>query len=264
MAKRLVRAKRKIANARIPYRVPSASELPERMPGVLAVLYLVFNEGYSASSGDNLIRRDLCDTAVSLTELLTELMPAEPEARGLLALMLFHRARQSARLDDRGDLVLLENQDRARWDQQQIQLARQHLRDAQMVRRPGPYQIQAAIAGCHTAAKVARDTDWSTIAVLYGHLADMTDSPIVELNRAVAVAMADGPAAGLALLKPLEAGGALTGYYLLPATRADFMHRLGRHAEAAAAYEEALTLVSTSAERRFLISRLADARSWHE
>jgi RNA polymerase sigma-70 factor (ECF subfamily) len=256
MAKRLVRAKHKIANARIPYRVPSASALPERTPGVLAVLYLVFNEGYSASAGDDLIRRDLCDRAVDLTRAVTELLPGEPEARGLLALMLFTRARQAARVNERGDLITLADQDRTRWDQAQIQQANGQLGDALAVGRPGQYQIQAAIAGCHAAATAAGDTDWPKIARLYRHLADLTGSPVVELNRAVAVAMADGPAAGLALLRHLEAGGALTGYYLLPATRADFLRRLGRNSEAATAYEEALALVGTSPERRFLRERL--------
>jgi RNA polymerase sigma-70 factor, ECF subfamily len=263
MAKRLVRAKHKIANARIPYRIPSASALPQRVPGVLAVLYLVFNEGYSASAGDNLIRRDLCDRAVALTQVLAELLPEEPEAKGLLALMLFHRARQAARVNDRGDLVTLEDQDRTRWDQAQIELARRLLEDALAVRRAGQYQIQAAIAGCHATAPTALATDWPRIARLYQHLADMTGSPVVELNRAVAVAMADGPAAGLALLQRLEAGGALAGYYLLPATRADFLRRLGRNTEAASAYEEAAALAGTGPERRFLNARLAEVGSQH-
>jgi RNA polymerase sigma-70 factor (ECF subfamily) len=261
MAKRLVRAKHKIANARIPYRVPRASALPERVPGVLAVLYLVFNEGYAASAGDDLIRRDLCDQAVALTGVLAELLPGEPEAKGLLALMLFHRARQAARVDDRGDLVTLEDQDRARWDQAQIGIARRHLAAALAGRRPGQYQVQAAIAECHAAAATAQATDWPRIARLYRHLADMTGSPVVELNRAVAVAMADGPAAGLAVLRRLEEGGDLAGYYLLPATRADFLRRLGRNSEAASAYEEAAALAGSGPERRFLNARLAEARS---
>jgi RNA polymerase sigma-70 factor, ECF subfamily len=261
MAKRLVRAKHKIANARIPYRVPPASALPERVPGVLAVLYLVFNEGYTASAGDDLIRRDLCDRAVALARVLAELLPAEPEARGLLALMLFHRARQAARVNDRGDLVTLEDQDRTRWDRAQIGLARRHLAAALADGRPGPYQIQAAIAGCHAVAPTAQATDWPRIARLYGHLADVTGSPVVELNRAVAVAMSDGPAAGLALLRRLEADGALAGYYLLPATRADFLRRLGRNEEAARAYAEAAALAGTGPERRFLNARLAEVRS---
>ena len=262
MAKRLVRAKQKIANARIPYRVPRASALPERVPGVLAVLYLVFNEGYAASAGDDLIRRDLCDRAVILTQVLAELLPGEPEAKGLLALMLFHRARQAARVDDQGDLVTLEDQDRARWDQAQMGVARRHLAEALAAgQRPGQYQVQAAIAECHAAAPVAQATDWPRIARLYQYLADMTGSPVVELNRAVAVAMADGPAAGLALLRRLEADGALAGYYLLPATRADFLRRLGRPEEAARAYEEAAALAGTGPERRFLNARLAEVRS---
>jgi len=261
MAKRLVRAKQKIAHARIPYRVPPASALPQRVPGVLAALYLVFNEGYSASGGDDLIRRDLCDRAVAVTGVLADLLPEEPEAKGLLALMLFHRARAAARVNDRGDLVTLEDQDRTRWDQAQIGLARQHLEEALAARRPGQYQIQAAIAGCHAAASTAQATDWPSIARLYRHLADMTGSPVVELNRAVAVAMADGPAAGLALLQRLEAGGALAGYYLLPATRADFLRRLGQNTEAARAYQEAAALAGTGPERRFLNARLAQVRS---
>jgi RNA polymerase sigma-70 factor (ECF subfamily) len=261
MAKRLVRAKHKIAHARIPDRVPSAAALPQRVPGVLAVLYLVFNEGYSASAGDDLIRRDICDRAVALTQVLAELLPAEPEAKGLLALMLFHRSRQAARVNDRGDLVTLEDQDRTRWDQAQIKPARRHLEAALGARRPGQYQLQAAIAACHAAAPAALATDWPTIARLYQYLADMTGSPVVELNRAVAVGMADGPAAGLALLERLAADGALAGYYLLPATRADFLRRLGRSDEAASAYEEAAALAGTAPERRFLIARLAEVRS---
>ena len=246
---------------RIPYRVPPASALPQRVPGVLAVLYLVFNEGYSASAGDDLIRRDLCDRAVALAQVLAELLPGEPEAKGLLALMLFHRARQAARVNDRGDLVTLEDQDRTSWDQAQIGLARRHLEEALATRRPGQYQTQAAIAGCHAAAPTALATDWPAIARLYQYLAGMTGSPVVELNRTVAVAMADGPAAGLALLQRLEAGGALAGYYLLPATRADFLRRLDRNEEAARAYEEAAALAGTGPERRFLAARLAEARA---
>ena len=225
------------------------------------MLYLVFNEGYTASTGDDLIRRDLCDRAVALTQVLGELLPDEPEAKGLLALMLFHRARQAARVNERGDLVTLEDQDRTQWDRAQIGLARVHLAAALAGGRPGQYQIQAAIAGCHAVAATAQATDWPRIARLYRHLADLTGSPVVELNRAVAVAMADGPAAGLALLHRLEADGALAGYYLLPATRADFLRRLGRNEEAARAYKEAAALVATGPERRFLTARLAEVRS---
>jgi RNA polymerase sigma-70 factor, ECF subfamily len=261
MAKRLVRARQKIAHARIPYRVPPAEALPQRVPGVLAVLYLVFNEGYSASAGDDLIRRDLCDRAVGLARVLASLLPAEPEVAGLLALMLFHRARQAARVDDGGDLVTLEDQDRTRWDEADIESGRRVLDGAFAARRPGQYQVQAAIAGCHAAAANAQATDWPQIARLYRLLADLTGSPVVELNRAVAVAMADGPSAGLAVLGPVEAGGALAGYYLLPATRADFLRRLGRYDDAAVAYEEAAALAGTSPERRFLNARLAEVRS---
>jgi RNA polymerase sigma-70 factor (ECF subfamily) len=241
--------------------VPAADALPERAAGVLAVLYLVFNEGYSASAGEDLIRRDLCDQAVALAQVLAELLPGEPEPKGLLALMLFQRSRQTARVNDRGDLVTLEDQDRARWDQVQIALARRHLEEALAARRPGQYQIQAAIAGCHAAAPTAQATDWPRIARLYQYLADVTGSPVIELNRAVAVAMADGPAAGLAILRRLEADDALAGYYLLPATRADFLRRLGRNEEAASAYEEAAALAGTGPERRFLNARLAEVRS---
>ncbi len=261
MAKRLVRAKQKIAHARIPYRVPPASALPQRLPGVLAVLYLVFNEGYSASGGDDLIRRDLCDRAVALTRVLAELLPVEPEVSGLLALMLFHRARQAARVDVRGDLVTLSEQDRSRWDRGQLERGRRYLSDALAAGRPGQYQIQAAIAGCHAAAATAEATDWARIARLYRLLAEMTGSPVVELNRAVAVGMADGPAAGLALVGRLEAAGALDGYYLLAATRADFLRRLGRNEEAAVAYAEAAALAGTGPERRFLNARLAEVRA---
>jgi RNA polymerase sigma-70 factor (ECF subfamily) len=175
--------------------------------------------------------------------------------------MLFQRSRQTARVNDRGDLVTLEDQDRTRWDQVQISLARRHLNEALAARRPGQYQIQAAIAGCHAAAPTALDTDWPQIARLYAYLADMTGSPVIELNRAVAVAMADGPAAGLAILRRLEADDALAGYYLLPATKADFLRRLGRSDEAASAYEEAAALAGTGPERRFLNARLAEVRS---
>jgi RNA polymerase sigma-70 factor (ECF subfamily) len=261
MAKRLVRAKQKIAHARIPYRVPPASALPQRLPGVLAVLYLVFNEGYSASAGDDLIRRDLCDRAVGLTQVLSELLPSEPEVSGLLALMLLHRARQAARVDDGGDLVTLSEQDRSRWDRGQMELGRRYLADALAAGRPGQYQIQAAIAGCHAAAATAEATDWARIARLYRVLAELTGSAVVELNRAVAVGMADGPAAGLTLVERLAAEGALGGYYLLAATRADFLRRLGRNAEAAVAYAEAAGLAGTGPERRFLNARLAEVRA---
>jgi RNA polymerase sigma-70 factor (ECF subfamily) len=258
MAKRLVRAKHKIQSAGIPYRVPPAAALAERAAGVLAVLYLLFNEGYSASAGEGLVRRDLCDQAVRLATVLVGLMPGLAEAKGLLALMLFHRARQAARVDAKGDLVRLEDQDRSLWDRAAVEEANRYLAEARKLGDVGPYQLQAAIAGCHASAPTAEATDWRSIARLYRQLADMAASPVVELNRAVAVAMADGPAQGLALMDELASTGALDGYYLLPAARADMLRRLGRLPEAAAAYREALALVATEPERRFLAARLTE------
>jgi RNA polymerase sigma-70 factor, ECF subfamily len=259
MAKRLVRAKGKIRNAAIPYRVPPAHLLPERTAGVLAVLYLLFNEGYAATAGDDLMRHDLCAEAIRLARALADLMPDEPEALGLLALMLLHHARRAARVDDEGDVVTLEDQDRALWDATEIDEGLRLLDAALRQDRAGPYQLQASIAACHAGAATAADTDWARIAQLYGRLAPLVPSAVVELNRAVAVAMADGPAAGLELVQALEASGALAGYHLLPATRADLLRRLERHAEAAAGYREALELASTEAERRYLTRRLAEA-----
>ncbi len=259
MAKRLVRAKQKIRQARIPYRVPPAHLLPERTPAVLGVLYLLFNEGYSASSGANLLRQGLTAEAIRLGRVLTRLMPGEPEAAGLLALMLLHDARRAARLDAAGDVVTLEEQDRGRWDAAEIAEGAALLDGALRQGRPGPYQVQAAIAACHVTAATAADTDWAEIAALYGQLARLVPSPVVRLNRAVAVGMAEGPQAGLELVARLQASGELAGYHLLPATRADLLRRLGRDQEAAAAYGEALELVRTEAERRFLRRRLAEA-----
>ncbi|WP_377270175.1 RNA polymerase sigma factor [Peterkaempfera sp. SMS 1(5)a] len=256
MAKRLVRAKQRIRNAGIPYRVPPAELLPQRTAAVLAVLYLLFNEGYSATAGADLVRRGLCAEAIRLARCLAGLMPEQPEAAGLLALMLLHDARRAARTDDAGDLVPLEDQDRGRWDAGGIAEGVGLLDAALQQGRPGPYQVQAAIAACHATAARAADTDWPQIAALYGRLAVLAPSPVVELNRAVAVAMADGPAAGLALVGSLEASGALSGYHLLPATRADLLRRLGRAGEAADAYREALALTAAEAERRHLQRRL--------
>jgi len=258
MAKRLVRAKGKIRDARIPYRVPPAHLLPERTAGVLGVLYLLFNEGYSASAGADLVRQGLCAEAIRLARALTELMPDEPEALGLLALMYLHDARRATRVDGSGDLVRLEDQDRTRWDRAEIEEGTRVLDAALRRSRPGPYQVQAAIAACHATAAVPADTDWAQIAQLYGRLAALLPSPVVELNRAVAVAMADGPAAGLALVEALGAAGALSGYHLLPATRADLLLRLGRRDEAAASFAAALDLAATDAERRYLTRRLAE------
>jgi RNA polymerase sigma-70 factor (ECF subfamily) len=248
MAQRLVRAKRKIRNARIPYRVPPAELLPERTAGVLGVLYLLFNRGYS--------RGELSTEAIRLTRVLTELMPDEAEAAGLLALMLFHESRRETRVDADGDLVTLADQDRSRWDRAMIDEGIAVLDTAFDLGRPGVYQLQAAIAGCHATAEHADDTDWRRIADLYTLVARLNPSPVVELNRAVAVAEVDGPAAGLALVDAVA--DELSGYHLLPATRADLLRRLGRSAEARKAYEEALALAPTDAERRFLIGRVND------
>ena len=258
MAQRLVRAKRKIRNAAIPYRVPAAHLLPDRMAAVLSVLYLLFNEGYAATRGPDLIRQSLCTEAIRLARVLDGLMPDEPEARGLLALMLLHHARRAARVDDAGDLVTLEDQDRTLWHMTEIDEGVRLLDAALRQRRPGVYQIQAAIAACHATAAEASATDWPQIAGLYGQLARLMPSAVVELNRAVAVAMADGPAAGLALVTALEASGVLQGYYLLPATRADLLRRLNRPIEAVASYREALNLTATDAERRYFARRLAE------
>jgi RNA polymerase sigma-70 factor (ECF subfamily) len=263
MAKRLTRAKKKIAEARIPYRVPAAHRLQERLRAVLAVIYALFNEGYGASAGDELIRRELCAEAIRLGRLLAELMPDEPEALGLLSLMLLQDSRRAARIDDAGELVTLEEQDRDLWDKPQIEEACKVLDRAVRLRRPGPYQLQAAIAACHAQAPSAADTDWREIAVLYARLSEFAPTAVVLLNRAVAVATADGPSAGLALVDELEQTGALSDYYLLPATRADLLRRLRRDGEAAAAYRRALELVPTEPERRFLRRRLSEVAGEH-
>ena len=258
MAKRLTRAKHKIQDARIPYRVPPAHQLPERLRAVLAVIYALFNEGYGASSGDELIRRDLCAEAIRLGRLLAELMPDEPEALGLLSLMLLQHSRRGARIDSAGELVTLEDQDRMLWDAAAIEEACKLLDRAVRLRRPGPYQLQSAIAASHAQAPSAEATDWREIVLLYDRLSQIAPTPVVLLNRAVAVAMADGPAAGLALVDELEQAGALSDYYLLPATRADLLRRLQCSHEAAAAYQRALDLAPTEPEQRYLSRRLSE------
>jgi RNA polymerase sigma-70 factor (ECF subfamily) len=263
MAQRLVRAKRKIRDAGIPYSVPETNELAARLDAVLTVIYLVFNEGYSATRVGPLVRTDLCAEAIRLGRLVRSLMKPQPpaEATALVALMLLHDARRHARIDDAGDLIVLEEQDRSRWDQQQIAEALPLVEEAFRVRRPSPFALQAAIAAVHCQAERPEDTDWAEIVRLYDLLERVQPSPIVSLNRAVAVAMADSPAPALALIDQLAASEDLANYHLLHAARADLLRRLGSPVEAAKSYQRALALVTNDSERRFLERRLREMQS---
>ena len=256
IAQRVVRAKRTISDRGLPYEVPQGAELPARLPAVLAVVYLIFNEGYAAHTGDALVRHDLCEEALRLGAMLAELMPGEAEVLGLLALMELQASRAATRTDADGNLVLLAEQDRSRWDHVRIGHGLACLGRAAPMERAGPYQLQAAIAACHARATSWDRTDWPQIVRLYQALTEVAPSPVVELNRAVAIGLAEGPAAGLAALDAIDAT-ALRGYHLLPSARADFLRRLGRWGEAAAEYRRALGLADNTRERRFLAARLA-------
>jgi RNA polymerase sigma-70 factor (ECF subfamily) len=260
MAQRLVRAKRKIQQAHIPYEVPPRSQLRERLASVQEVIYLVFNEGYSATAGENLIRRELCAEAIRLGRTLCDLLPGEPENFGLLALMLLHDSRREARSGPDGELVTLEEQDRMLWDQERIREGLSLIQQALPMRRPGPYQLQAAIAALHAEAKSPSETDWKQIAALYQELLRFNPSPVVALNQAVAVAMSDGLEPGLARIDQVGAAGGLENYHLFHAARADILRRLGRNQEAATAYRAAMRLATNHVEQEYLRRRLDEVR----
>jgi len=263
IAQRLVRAKRTIRDRSLPYEVPEGVELSARLPAVLAVVYLIFNEGYAAHTGDALVRHDLCQEALRLGHMLAELMPREPEVLGLLALMELQASRAATRTDADGNLVLLADQDRSRWDQARIARGLAYLDRAGPMERAGPYQLQAAIAACHARAVAWEATNWPRIVAHYLALAEVAPSPVVELNRAVAIGLAEGPEAGLAALDRID-GSALRGYHHLPAARADFLRRLERWTEAAAEYHRALALADNARERTFLAARLASCEAGGE
>ena len=258
LAQRLVRAKQKIRLARIPYEIPSLEIIGERLSAVQAVIYLIFNEGYAASAGQSLLRNDLCSEAILLGRLLCELLPDEPENAGLLALMLLQDSRRDARVNDRGELVTLEEQDRSLWDRKEIEEGVRLVETALPRGRVGNYQIQAAIAAVHAEAKSADETDWRQIVALYGELMRMTSSPVVALNHAAAVAMSDGFERGLSLIESANANGALENYYLFHASRADLLRRLNRSNDAIAAYERALELTTNSVEQNYIRGRLRE------
>jgi RNA polymerase sigma-70 factor (ECF subfamily) len=258
MAQRIVRAKKKIRDEQVPYLVPPAHELPERLGSVLAVVYLVFNEGYAATSGDHLVRHDLCDEAIRLGRLLAELMPDEPEVAGLLALLLFHDSRRETRIRPDGEPALLDEQDRSRWNREEIAEGERLLDRAVRTPRPGAYTLQAAIAAIHATAATANETDWAEIAALYEVLARVHPTPVVALNRAAALAMRDGPQVGLSILDELAEDPMLSGYHLYHSARADLLRRLDLKADSAAAYRRALNVATNPAERRFLERRLAE------